>query len=817
MLDRSMALAHDVRIALRQLRRAPGFTAAAAATLALAIGAATVMFSAVQAVLLRPIPIAAPSSLVVAWGSNPTITAGIIELSYLDVADLGRESRSLARAAAVGASPWPTVLDGAGEPLKLAATGVSGSFFDTLGAAAHLGRTIGPDDDQPGSPSVVVLGHDLWTGRFGGDPAIVGRSITLDGEPSRVIGVMPRGFDFPRGTDLWTPAVPVMASPDEGWKTKALRSVGVFYLLGRTREGADEAALAGELSGIARRVQGEAGGPSFDIVSTPFADHYYGPARPALWTALAAVALLLLIACANVSGLMLTRAALRARDSAVRLALGATRGAIARQWAIEALLLALAGGAAGWLAAAWAMDGLVALAPEGVPGLSDATLNATVAVVSLLVVGAAALICSVGPMRQAGGTSPVETLADGGRTATAGRSLTTRATLQVAQTALAVVLLVSAGLVVRSFSMLSAVDLGFDPDSTLTLAVEPRMDQRPANEWMRDLVARASGLPGVEAAGAVYLRPLALGPIGQGTTVTLEGQPETDEAARANPILNYQVATPGYFEAMRIRLRRGRTFTAEDTATAPRVTIVSESTAARLWPGQDPIGRRLRTSTFEFGTGRKAWREVVGVVSDVRYRGLREVQLDMYDPAAQTPMPATDLVLRTSVAPLSVLAAIEREARAMDPRVIISRVATLDAIVTRARAPWRFSAWMFSLFAVLAVVLSTVGLAGLVALDVANRREEFAIRSALGAASRTIVHGVMRVALARVVAGVSLGLVLSLAATRALAALLVGVTSSDWPTYGAVVSAVLAVTFLASWVPARRAAASSPLALLRRE
>jgi putative ABC transport system permease protein len=810
-----MPVVHDLRIALRQLRRAPGYTTAAVATLALAIGATTVMFSAVQAVLLRPIPIAAPSQIVVAWGSNPALTAGVIELSYLDVSDLGRESRTLARAAAVGSSPWPTVLDGTGEPAKLAATGVSGTFFDTLGAAAHLGRIIGPDDDQPGAPPVVVLSHDLWAGRFGSDATIVGRTITLDDEAARVIGVMPAGFDFPRGTDLWTPAVPVLASAGEGWKTDTLRTVGVFYLVGRLRDGAMSSALAGELSAIARRTQGEAGGPAFDIVATPFADYFYGPARPALWAALAAVAVLLVIACANVSGLMLTRAALRARDSAVRMAMGATRAAVARQWALEALVLATAGGVAGWLAGAWAMQGLVALAPEGVPGLKDASLNRTVGLLSLIVVGAAAVVCSLAPMRQAHATNPVETLADGGRAATARRSLATRAALQVVQTALAVVLLLSAGLVVRSFSALSAVDLGFEPGDTLTLAVEPRIDQRPANEWMRDLLTRVSDLPGVDAAGAVYLRPLALGPIGQGTLVTLEGQPETAEAARANPLLNYQVATPGYFEAMRIRIVRGRVFTASDTATSPRVTVVSESTAARLWPGQDPIGQRLRTSTFERGTGRTAWRDVVGVVSDVRYRGLGEVQLDMYDPASQTPMPATDLVLRTSVPPLSLLPAVEREARALDPRVIVSRVATLDAIVARARAPWRFSAWMFSLFAALAFVLSTVGLAGLVALDVANRRHEFAIRSALGAAGRAIVNGVVRVALARVAVGVGIGLALSLAATRALGALLFGVTASDWLTYVAVVAAVAAVTLVASWLPARRAATSSPLALLR--
>ena len=718
----------------------------------------------------------------------------------------------------MSSSPWPTVLDGAGDaPVKLAAAGVSGTFFDTLGASAARGRTIAAGDDQPGAEAAVVISHELWNGRFGADAAIVDRTISLDGEPARVIGVMPAGFDFPRGTDVWTAAVPVLASASEGWKADALRTVGVFYLVGRLRDGASVAAAEAEISGIARHLQQNAAGPPFDLVATPFNDFFYGPARPALWAALAAVSVLLAIACANVSGLMLTRVSLFARDSAVRLALGASRAAVARQWAAEAMLIAAAGGALGWIASAWAMHGLVALAPEGVPSLRDAALNHWAGVVTLAVVSGAAALCALAPIRESRAVSPVETLADGGRTATTRRSLATRATLQVVQTALAVMLLLSAGLVVRSFAALGALDLGFDADGVLTMSVEPRVDARPPNEWMRDLLERVSSLPGVEEAGAVYLRPLALGPIGQGTLVTLEGQPDTPAAGRANPLLNYQVATPGYFDAMRIRVTRGRGFTADDSATSPRVTVVSESAAARLWPGQNPIGQRLRTSTFERGTGRQAWREVIGVVSDVRYRGLNDVQLDMYDPATQTPMPAPDLIVRTRTAPLSLLPAIEREARTLDARVIISRVETLDAIVSRARAPWRFSAWIFSVFALLALLLSTVGLGGLVALDVTSRRHEFAIRLALGGGARAIVSGVLATALARAAAGIAIGVGLMLGASRGLEALLFGVTASDWPTYVVVLALVGIVTLVATYLPARHAASADPVALLRSE
>jgi predicted permease len=812
----TMALHRDVSLAIRHLVRAPGFAVASILTLAMAIAAATVMASAVRAVLLRGMPMRAPGDVVVAWGSNPSITAGVIELSYLDVVDLGRESRALASAAAVGSSTWPTILEGAGDPIKLAASGVSGAFFDTFGTAAALGRALGPEDDQPGAPATVVLSHALWQSRFGGDLAIVGRSLTFDGQPAQVVGVMPAGFDFPRGTDLWIAAAPVLASAAEGWKTPALRSVGVFYLVGRMRNGVPTSDAGADLSTAATRLPRDAAGITFDVVATPFLDHFYGAARPALWASSAAVVLLLVIACANVSGLMLTRASLASRDAAVRAALGASQWEVAAPWAWEAVVVCGVGGALGWLASAWGMDALQALAPDGVPGLRDAVLDGGIALASLAIIGVTTLACALAPMRQVRQVNAAEALGDGGRTATASRSLRTRAVLQMAQTALAVVLLVATGLVVRSVLALTSTDLGFVPDRVLSLTVEPRIDGPTANAWMADLLERVSQIPGVEASGAVYLRPLALGPIGQGTLVTLEGQPETPEAARANPLLNYQVATPGYFEAMRIPLVRGRGFTAADTAQSPRVTIVSESTAARLWPGRDPIGQRLRTSTFERGTGRQVWREVVGVVRDVRYRGLQEVQLDMYDPATQTPLAASDLIVRTAT-PLALLPAIEREVRALDPRAIVGRVATLDAIVAQAQAPWRFSAWVFSLFSVLAFGLCAVGLTSLVALDVAHRRQEFAIRSALGAATGAITGGVVKVAMIRVAVGVALGLVAAIGATRAIRGLLIDVAPTDVVTYAGVVALVTLVTVVASYLPARRAATTDPIALLRRE
>jgi putative ABC transport system permease protein len=387
--------------------------------------------------------------------------------------------------------------------------------------------------------------------------------------------------------------------------------------------------------------------------------------------------------------------------------------------------------------------------------------------------------------------------------------------LLVVQIGLAVVLLVAAGLVLRSFVALRQVDLGFQPDRVLTLTIMPGNITRPPNAWLDDLLARVRTLPGVQAAAAIYLRPLMLGPIGQGVLVYLEGQPETRETAESNPTLNHQIATPGYFEAMRIPLRSGRLFSESDTAQAPRVAIVSESTARRLWPGQDPIGKKLLMSAFTPGGPQRAWRTVVGVVSDVRYRGLEEVQLDVYDPALQVGRPADTIVLRTEGEPMALAPRLRALARQIDPTSIVDSVTSMDAVVSRAQAPWRLTMWLFVLFAALAFGLAALGLFSLVALDVTQRSREFAIRLALGAAPATVVKGVLARAGSRVVSGVGAGVLTAAAATRALRGLLFGVAPEDLITYAAVLGLVLASVALAAYLPARRAVRVDPQALLR--
>jgi len=459
---------------------------------------------------------------------------------------------------------------------------------------------------------------------------------------------------------------------------------------------------------------------------------------------------------------------------------------------------------------------MIAVAPENLPRLTSVAIDAPVAAFTCAVVALAALVCGAGPLRHALASSPLEGLQAFGH-ATATRSAQrSRSALVALEIGLAVALMIAAGLVVRSFINLRQIHPGFEPAGVLTMTVSPRTT-RPVNEWVADLLPRISALPGVESAGAIYLRPLALGPIGQETSFVLEGQSDSEDTERRNPALNYQVATPGYFTAMRIELKRGRLFTAEDTAGSPRVALVGESAARRLWPGENAVGKRLLLPTFERGTGKRAWRQIVGVVADVRYRGVDDVRLDVYDPATQSPLEAGDLVVRTAGDPLRLAAAVQSAARELDPRVLISGTTTMEGIVARALAPWRFSVWVFGVFAALAVVLASGGLFSIVSLDVGRRRRELAVRVALGAQRRDILQSVLLPAMKRLCAGLAFGLLVSAAVSGVLRSMLFGIEPLDAATYLSVTVLISLVVIGASYVPARRAARVDPLLTLRCE
>ena len=810
-----MISASDIRHAVRHLRQSPGYTATAVLTFALAIGANSAIFSAVNTVLLRPLPVEAPENLAVVWQTDEGGKA-VVELTHRHLREWTSSSTTFVKAAVMGSHNWSAVVQDRGEPSKIWFCGVSGAFFETLGVKPVLGRGLGPQDDVPNAPLVAVLNHGAWVRRFGADPGIVGKTMTLDDGPIEIVGVMPAGLDFPRGAEFWVPIVPMLGSGTPP-NTKTLDTVGVFYVVGRLRPGLDAAKARAEVDATEAHLDKANPGRlkwGSRAVATSFLDHVFGPVRPALRVLWAAVGVLLLIACANVSGLMLTRVSRRRHEHSIRLALGASRAAIGRLWIIETLLVAAAGGVLGLAVAHWIARAIVALAPDDLPRVADVSIDMTVALFTFAAVMMVALVTGAMPLRHAGADNLVASL-EGERTTTSKRTLHARSTLLVVQIGLSVVLLVAAGLVLRSFLTLRQVDLGFSPDRILALTVQPGNPNRPPNLWMKDLLTRVRTLPGVEAAGAVYLRPLMLGPIGQGVTVLLEGQPETREAIEANPVLNYQIATPGYFETLKVPLRAGRLFNEQDTADAPRVAIVSQATARRLWPGQDPIGRRLFMSNFTPGKPGKSWRTVVGVVSDVRYRGLDEVQFDVYDPALQVGLSAGNIVVRSAGDPLALAGPVRSIARELDPAAIVDSITTMNAVVERAEAPWRLTMWMFVLFAGLAFGLAALGLFSLVALDVAHRGREFAIRLALGATRTAILRGVLVRAGWRVLSGLAIGLAVAVIASRAMRGLLFGIAPGDAVTYAAVLGVVLVAVAIAAYVPARRAARVDPQALLR--
>jgi len=803
------------RLVLRHLRRSPGYVTAAVVTFALAIGANSAIFSAVNAVLLRPLPMAEPSRVAVVWQSGG-IGEGVVELTYRHLREWTSAGRTFTAASVMASHNWNSVLTGRGEPVRIWYNAVSAGFFDTVGVKPILGRGLQPEDDVANARSVAVLNYNTWVRRFGSDPAIVGKTMTLDGRPTEIVGVMSGGFDVPRGAEFWVPAAPIVIGASSPPTEGNLDVFGVFYVVGRLRPGLAMSALREEVDSLEARLDRDNPGRmkwGARTVVTPMLDYVFGPVRGALQMLWIAVGVLLLIACSNVSGLMLTRVARRRHEDAIRLALGAGRGAIARLWLTEIGLISIAGGAIGLLCAAALVRAIVALAPDDLPRLAEISLNGPVAAFTFAVVVAVALVTGLMPLRQAGAVSLVDAF-EGERTTSSRQTLRLRSTLLVAQIAMSVVLLVGAGLLVRSFVELRRTDLGFTTNRVVSMTVRPGSTATPPNSWLREVLARVRAMPGVESAGAVYLRPLMLGAIGDGVHVFLEGQPLTQQTSDSNPGLNHQIATPGYFEAMKVPLRAGRFFTDEDTMDRPRVAILGESAAKRLWPNQNAIGKRLTMYSFR-PRERLAERTIVGVVADVRYHDLGEASLDIYDPALQVGLPADNVVVRATGEAGAIANMVRGVARELDAQSIVDEVTTMDAVVGRAQAPWRLATWMFVLFGALAFGLSALGLFSLVALEVAYRRREFAIRLALGSPARAILEGVLLRAGWRVAAGLVSGFAVALVASRALRSLLFGIAPLDAPTYGIVFAIVLVAVAIAAWLPARRALMSDPHAVLR--
>jgi putative ABC transport system permease protein len=803
----------DLRHALRSLRRRPLLFAVAASALALGIGASTAIFSVVDAVLLRPLPFAEPERLVMLWQSIPEASAPFVEVSYPYLLEARARSRLMASLAAMPSINSGFILGGA-EPARVEGRIVTGNFFDVLVARAAQGRTFTQDEDRVGMPRVVVVSHGLWQRQFGGDPRLVGRTLVVDGTSMTVIGVMPPGFRYPSGAELWTPLVPVVPEivdkPNVGWAV----------VVGRLAPGATLAQARAELDGIvaAQLKIHYPKSPAVKHVLTPLAHDWFGASRPALLVLLGAVLLVLLLACANVSALLLARAAARQREIAVRLALGASRGRLVRQLLAEASLIALAGGVAGTLLAVWGLDALIALVPAEVPRLQDAAIDPRVLAFALALTALSALGAGLVPALVASKASLTEVLAEGGRSVGPGAGQArARAVLVGAEAAIALVLLAGAGLLTRTFQNLRHVDLGFDPRNVLTLEVAgPRGKYDKVEErrqLYRALLERIDALPGVEASAAVLIRPL-WGQVGLDWHFVVEGQSEVE--AERNPSLNLQIVTPGFFRTMRMPVRRGRTFTERDTPGVPPVVVVSEVLARRYWPGQDPIGKRVKVP-MPSPPYAPTWMTVVGVVGEARYRELQAARLDFYMTYLQSDEGLKHLVVRTAGDPMALAPAVRAAVRSVDRDLILTDVTSMAGLVDTALGGARFGMQLLSGFALVALLLAALGIYGVVAFVVSRRTREVGIRMALGARAADVLALVLRQGMAPVLAGLVVGMAGALALGRLSAGLLFGVPPHDPATLAAAAAVLGLAALLACALPARRAARIDPAQALRDE
>jgi putative ABC transport system permease protein len=801
----------DLRFALRRLRRHLPASLAAALTLALGLAAVTALFSVVRAVLLRPPPFQDPAALVVVRPHLANQADGRLEVSYPDYRDWRATARGFQDLAAVQTALGRTVLETGGEPRSAAGTMVSGHFFDLLGAHPALGRTLRPDDDRPGAEPVLILSDPLWRGAFGGRPDAVGRRVRLDGIMYTVVGVMPPGFEYPRMADFWRAVVPAVDSLAEN------RTIGFLTVIGRLAPGTTPADAEADLSRVAEET-GKAGRPAdlhYAVALTPLTEQLTGRIRPVLLALFGATVLVLAIACVNVASLLLAQAPGRRRELAVLTALGAARGRVVRQLLLESLVLGLFGGGLGLLLAAALVRIATGLVPQELFQAGLVRVDGPVALFAVLAAILASLAFGLAPAAGSGRTDLHGTLREGGRASPGRGGRRLLRTLVIGETAVAMVLLVGAGLLLHAWLRLAAVDPGPDPERTLTVQVfsaDPTLSDVTRSHAMFDrLVERAAAIPGVDAAAGVLIRPLE-GPQGFDYPFTVEGRSREEQAG--NPFLNYEAVTPDYFRATGLPVLQGRALTAADRADAPRFVILGRSVARRLWPGADPVGRRIKWGGPDSPS---PWTTVVGVVEDGRYRGLETVSLDAYVPHDQSPWPLNHLVLRTRSDPDAVAAALRREAAALDPGLRLLDAATVGTMMRAALARPRFAATLFVGLGATALLLAAVGLAGVLWFTTRQRTREIGIRMALGASPGRIRLEVLREGAGLTLAGLAVGALAALALTRVLGSLLYQVGPRDPGTYAAVTLTLGTVAFAACFVPAWRASREDAVVALRAE
>ena len=802
-------LRQDIRFAFRQLRRSPAFTIIALVTLALGIGANTAIFSVVRGVLLSELPYAEPNRLIRVYSK---VERGMTSVSPADFNDWRRQSTSFS---ALAASDESTVnLTGNGTAERFAQARVSANMFQLLGVRVVLGRAFAPGEDAPDAPRVVILSDGLWRSRFGGDPGVIGKSIRLDDSPTEVIGVAPPEMRYPSSVDLW---LTTRFTPKD--LSDANRGARWIDVIARLAPAATREQAQSEMNAIARQIelQDPKHNAGYSTRLVPLRDDMVGSVRPALIVLLAAVGFVMLIACANVASLMLGRTAARESELAVRTALGAGRGRLVRQLLTESCCLALAGGMMGLGLAYAGTRLLLSLAPSDIPRLYNVALDAPVLLFTVAMTAVAALFFGSIPALQASAAQAVLHLRAGDRgSRTRPGSARARNALVVTEITLALMLLVGAGLLIRSFSRLREVDPGFAPArvSTFTVTLSPVKyetveQQRAFSKTLLDAIHR---IPDVDSAAVTFGLPLS------GTSFQLsydvEGRPAPPP--NAEPRAQVRIVSPGYFATVGIPLVRGRAFSDADRPGGPRALVVSEETVRRYFPGEDPIGKHIA-----FGWRRDGDRlsgAIVGVVGDVRQHGLSAaVTPHVYAAWDQWPLDEITVVMRSRGDPAVALRDARAAVTSLDRDLPVYDAFTLESMVDRALGQPRFYVLLLTIFAALAVVLAVVGIYGVIAYTVQQRTREIGIRIALGASRERVVGMVVRRGLMLALAGIMLGSAAAYAVSRVLQSLLYGVGARDPITFIAVAALLGVVAVLASWVPARRAARVDPLAAMRAE
>jgi len=809
------SLLQDLRFALRMLRKSPGFTAVAVLTLALGIGANTAIFSVVYSVLLRPLPYPHPDQLVSMFETNPEKGVKQTGSSYVDFAEWQKQNRTFSFIAA--AQRHDLTFTGNGEPAELDTVVVTSDYFPLLGVKPIAGRFFTAEENKKGAAPVVIISENLWRGRFGSDPEIVGHAITLDQRPFTVVGIMPAGFRSPffnETQDIW---IPLAQDPlFSGW----LERPGGHWLpvIGRVKAGVSRAQAQADMdlvsANLAKMFPAEDTGWTVHLNSLQ--REIAGNARTPLLILLGAVGLVLLIACANIANLLLARATSRGREMALRQALGAERGRIVRQLLTESALLGVLGGVAGILAGYWSIRALIPLLPSQLSQMQSVSLDGWVLAFALLLSAAACMGFGLAPALLAAESDVEANLKEGAaRSGQGGRGHRARRLLAASEMALAVILIAGAGLFLRSFASLTAVNPGFNVAHIVKAEISlPRFQYSSPQQWnafAKELLEGIQAQPGLQDSALVIPVPMADGQINLAFTIPGAPPPAPGTPSSAD----YVSVSPGYFRVMGIPLLRGRIFNDSDEATSPRVAIISEGLAQFYFPNQDPIGREIG---INFPPDKSVVRRIVGIVADVHDVSLHKAPGPMvYVPYAQQPFWGSPVVVKTTQSASAVAAAVRQVVRGIDPNLPVTEVASMPDVLASSVAEPRFRTWLLGLFGVVALILATVGIFGVISYSVSCRTQEFGVRIALGASRGMIGRMVLRESLLLAAAGLSGGVVAALALAQFLKSQLYGVGASDPLTFAGTVALLLGVALAASYLPARRATRVDPIVALRYE